>query len=266
LLEGTLPAAGEGEFTKLDEAIAVKLMFTEINRLRADEGVPLLALDTNLSVLCREHSRDMAEGGYFSHINPDGLDANDRVRHAGLNCLVTENIGVYRTDDIPLGNIISDLMASLYESELHRENMLNPQVTHVGIGFYQDIDGAPDIFDDNHSEQNGGYGVVFVTQNFYRREISKSEPSKLPAEVNTGQEVKLSIRTVNHFDSLSLHFERDGFFTEEYLVQVKPKRSKEYSCKVRFAERGRWACQVVGVYDPVRGLARGIGQMEFVVQ
>jgi len=264
---GSGPVISAEEYIKLDESRAVTLMLNEINRLRAVEGLGPLTLSPELSAVCRRHSKDMAERDYFSHLDPDGLDANDRVRQAGLSCLVSENIGVYRTDRIPMGRIISDLMDSFYKSELHRANMLNPYLTHVGIGFYQDACGASSIFgDDENRSENKGYGVIFVTQDFFHLEITKTEPAALPARVPAGQEVELKIGTASDFDYLSLHFERDGFFTEEYLVQLDPEDSREYGCTVRFAQRGRWACHVTGIYDQVHGLSRGIGQMEFVVQ
>ena len=84
---------------------------------------------------------DMAQRNFFNHLDPDGFDGNDRVRQAGMHCLVTENIGVYRTSLIPISHIVDDLMTSFYNSELHRANILNPDITHVGIGFYQDTNG-----------------------------------------------------------------------------------------------------------------------------
>lgn len=267
LVGGIQPAVAEGEFAKFDEARAVQMMLAEINAIRADAGLRELTLDPPLSSVSRMHSRDMAERNYFGHLSPEGLHANDRVRKAGLNCLVTENIGVYRTGYIPISRIVDDLMTSFYDSDLHRVNLLDPEITHVGIGFFQDSNGMSNIFDDGEGPKSTeGYGVIFVTQNFYRREISRTEPASLPARVTHGEEIKVTIKTLSDFDSLSLQFEREGFFTEEYLVRVKPERFREYKCTVRFAEKGSWACQVVGLYDTGHVSCRGIGQMEFVVQ
>ena len=260
-------AVGEDEYIKLDETRAVSLMLNEINHLRANEGLGALALSAELSGVCRKHSKDMAERDYFGHLDPDGRDANDRVRQGGLSCLVSENIGVYRTDRIPLERVISDLMDSFYKSELHRANMLNPNLTHVGIGFYQNVQGSTSIFgDDENPMESKGYGVIFVTQDFFHLEITNTEPATLPAQVPAGEDVEVKIKTASDFDFLSLHFERDGFFTEEYLVQLTPEDAREYACTVRFAQSGRWACHVSGTYDEANGLSRGIGQMEFLVE
>jgi hypothetical protein len=266
-LIGAKPVSGDSDFIKFDEARAVRLMHKEINRVRIDAGLRPVALDSTLSKLSREHSKDMAERDFFGHFDPEGKGANDRVRKAGFNCLVTENVGVYRADGAWLGQVVRDLMDGFLGSEMHRANILNPDITHVGIGFYQDVSGRSTIFGDEKDLWAGeGYGTIFVTQNFYRMEISGTEPALLPAEVNAGEELELSIMTVNEFDALSLHFKKEAFFSEEYFVRAEPRSANEYICRWSFPEQGSWSCKVVGVYDPTPGLARGIGQMEFVVE
>ncbi len=264
---GIRTASSEVEYVKFDEVRATQLMLSEINRMRTDAGLGTVVLDPELSVVSRANSLDMAQRSFFNHINPDGLDANARVRRWGLNCIVSENIGVYRTSMISISRIIDDLMTSFYNSQSHRVNLLDPDATHVGIGFYQDAGGVSDIFDDgDNAKPVEGYGTIFVTQNFYRREIARTEPATLPAQVATGEEVEVTISTLSDFDALSLQFEREGLFSEEYLVRIRPEISREYKCKVRFAEEGRWACHVIGLFDSGQVACRGIGQMEFVVK
>lgn len=261
------PASGEAEFIKLDESQSVLLMLGEINEVRMDAGLDPVILDPGLSRVCRVHSQDMVKRDFFGHFDPDGLCANDRVRRAGLNCIVTENVGVYRADGASLPRLVSDLMDGFRDSAPHLRNILDPCVTHVGIGFCQDADSDTTIFGRNEdSKRLSGYGTIFVTQNFYGHEIFETEPSVLPAEVLAGEELELSIKTVNDFDVLSLHFEKESFFSEEYFVRAEPRAEREYKCNWRFPEEGRWTCRVIGIYDPAAGLARGIGQMEFVVE
>jgi hypothetical protein len=264
---GAKPVSGEKDVLKLDEALAVKLMLDEINGMRADAGLDPVELDTELSVISRAYSRDMAERDFFGHYDPDGQGANDRVREAGLRCLVTENVGVYRSDSSTLVQTVSDLMNGFYDSGAHRANILDPDATHIGIGFYQDSTGLSTIFrpSENRAPKQG-YGTIFVTQNYYRLEIYETQPSILPAEVIAGVDIELNIKTVTEFDMLSLHFEKQDFFSEEYYVKAERGEENEYSCRWRFPENGQWTCRVIGVTDPERGLARGIGQMGFVVE
>ena len=241
-------------------------MLQEINQLRADVGLRMLTIDFNLSKVARKHSINMAERDFFGHLDPDGFDANNRVRKAGMNCVVGENVGVYRTNNRSIHRVVFDLMDSFYKSESHRENILNPDFTHIGIGFYHGESSHSSIFDSEIDDINSTeFGVIFVTQNFYRYEITETEPDLLPTELNVGDEVHLSIRTVEEFDILTLHFEREGFFTEEYWVRTSMNESNTYSCRVKFSEKGRWACKVIAVTDSSKGLTRAIGQMEFVV-
>ncbi len=266
-LTGAKPASGEKDVLKLDEARAIQLMLDEVNSLRADEGLDPVELDVELSAVSRLHSRDMAERDFFGHFDPDGGGANDRVREAGLKCLVTENVGVYRADNTTLVKTVSDLIDGFDESRAHRSNILDPHATHLGIGFYQDSSGLSTIF--GPSERRApkqGYGTIFVTQNFYRLEIYETEPADLPAEVMVGEDLELNIKTVTEFELLSLHFEKQGFFSEEYYINAEPREEKEYSCSWSFPEDGRWTCRVIGITDPERGVARGIGQMGFVVE
>ena len=264
---GAKPASGEREFLKFDEARAVRLMIDEINSIRTDAGLEPVELDTGLSVVGRAHSHDMAERDFFGHFDPDGKGANDRVRGAGLKCLVTENIGVYRADNATPSKAVSDLMDGFYDSGPHRANLMDANSTHVGIGFYQDASGVSTIFGPSEKRApKQGYGTIFVTQNFYRLEIYETEPADLPAEVYVGEDLELNFKTVNEFDMLSLHFEKQDFFSEEYYVKAEQKDEKDYACRWSFPEDGRWTCRVIGITDPEHGVARGIGQLEFHVE
>ena len=49
-------------------------------------------------------------------------------------------------------------------------------------------------------------------------------------------------------------------------VKAEQKEEKEYACRWSFPEDGRWTCKVIGITDPERGFARGIGQLEFHVE
>jgi hypothetical protein len=69
----------------------------------------------------------MVESGFFGHVSPSTGDPSARVRAAGLRFpVVAENVGVGRSS--------RDVHHALLESPGHRGNMLNPKLTHVGIG------------------------------------------------------------------------------------------------------------------------------------
>src|SRR5215471_7859695 len=64
-----------------------------INDARKANGRGLLQLNEKLSDVARTHSEDMAKAGYFSHTDPAGRSASQRVERAGIACRVTgENL------------------------------------------------------------------------------------------------------------------------------------------------------------------------------
>ena len=56
------------------------------NEARRRQGVGPLAWDARLAPVAAAHSRDMARRGFFDHVSPEGADANDRARRAGVRC------------------------------------------------------------------------------------------------------------------------------------------------------------------------------------
>lgn len=100
-----------------------------INAARADAGLAPLALDATLSRMAQGHACDMADRGYFDHTAPDGSGLFDRARRAGLSgfCHLAENIARGQRD-------IPTVMAIWLRSAGHRANLLDPALTHVGLG------------------------------------------------------------------------------------------------------------------------------------
>ncbi|TDD66979.1 hypothetical protein E1262_20355 [Jiangella aurantiaca] len=59
---------------------------------REEAGCPALRIDPRLTVAAREHSEDMRERLYFSHVNPDGETPQDRAADEGYTAPVGENL------------------------------------------------------------------------------------------------------------------------------------------------------------------------------
>lgn len=106
---------------------------------RADAGVPPLEVDATLSDVARAHGRDMVEHGFVGHRSPTTGSAADRVRAAGARAtLVLENIG--------RGYGARGIHRGLMGSPGHRANLLNPEVTHLGIGVVAEPEGDRTAF------------------------------------------------------------------------------------------------------------------------
>ncbi|MCY0990077.1 CAP domain-containing protein [Nannocystis sp. ILAH1] len=113
-----------------------------INAARADGAdcgsmgsfgpAPALSMDVRLHCAARKHSQDMAERGFFDHVNPDGQDPFDRLDEAGYTgwAVAGENIAAGSEDP---GMTVQGWL----DSDGHCANLMNPQYTHTGVGFYE---------------------------------------------------------------------------------------------------------------------------------
>ncbi len=98
-----------------------------LNESRESVGAPPLARADELDAVGLAHSRDMVDHGFVGHDSPTTGGAPDRVRRAGLDSgLILENIG--------RGYSAQEIHRGLMSSPAHRANILNPDVTHVGVG------------------------------------------------------------------------------------------------------------------------------------
>jgi len=229
-----------------DEDQAEFLMLQSINTIRYNEHLPLLSLDDNLSIASRRHSLDMAAQDYFGHFSPDGESPDDRAREIGLPNPIQENIGIIRTFGQSLEEVINALMDGFMESPEHRANLLDPDLTHVGIGFYQDLDGT------NHRLTAGndpdsiyrGFGTVLVVQDFYRRRVTLLEPSPYDGWTKSGEFVTMRLDFVDDVDDAFLRIEPDDEPREAFDVPMS-NGSEGYIARFAIENEGRFR---IGIY------------------
>ena len=111
-----------------------------LNAERAAAGLPALAVDGNLVSIGRIRSGDMAARGYFSHTSPDGQSAFTLLDQWGiLYSWAGENLA---RNNYPLEETVAVSIRDLMASPPHRENMLNPNYTRVGVGYAEDGSGV----------------------------------------------------------------------------------------------------------------------------
>ena len=101
-----------------------------INRERANYGIRPLEWDYSLADVARNHSMDMARRGFFAHVCPSGRNSMGRVRDANIPFrFFAENLSMgQRTPEA--------VVTSLMNSPGHRANILNGNMTHIGVGIY----------------------------------------------------------------------------------------------------------------------------------
>lgn len=162
--------AGPGEAGD-DDAVEEALL-QEINRERAEAGVPPVARMESLDEVARLHSVDMRDNEFVGHASPTTGGAAERTARAGLQTgLVLENIG--------RGYGAAEIHRGLMGSPGHRANLLNPDVTHVGIGVVNEPEGDRRAFLATE---------VFVRMN--RAQDLSDAASRLVAMINEGRRAR----------------------------------------------------------------------------
>jgi uncharacterized protein YkwD len=110
-------------------------LFALLNESRRAFGRAPLVRESAIDRVAAAHSRDMVASGFVGHVSPTTGNPTDRVSRAGLRSgLVLENIGrAYGARSLHEG---------LLESPGHRATLLNPDVTHVGLGVVAEPEGS----------------------------------------------------------------------------------------------------------------------------
>ncbi len=116
-------------------------IFELVNRERREFGLPPVAWDERAASVARAHSEDMQAHDFVGHVSQQTGAPSDRARAAGLaSPLLLENVALARSAD--------EAHAGLMNSPGHRANILNPEVTHVGIGVVMPATGgvSPELY------------------------------------------------------------------------------------------------------------------------
>lgn len=117
-------------------------MLVLLNREREERGLRPLKVDSELTEVARNHSKDMFLRGYFSHYSIEKKDPFDRMRSAGVKFSTAG-------ENLALAQNLTMAHTGLMNSPGHKANILQPAFGRVGIGI---LDG-------------GIYGLM-ITQNF----------------------------------------------------------------------------------------------------
>ncbi|QXD16866.1 hypothetical protein GQ464_007985 [Rhodocaloribacter litoris] len=147
-----------------DAAALERRIHERVNEVRARHGLARLDWSASLLPVARAHSEDMARRGYFAHVNPEGEDAGDRARRAGVSLVHTaasyatlgigENLSLmhryaeYRIYDEGTrrryvfswrspDEIARQVVASWLQSPGHRANLLSPIYAAEAIGVFR---------------------------------------------------------------------------------------------------------------------------------
>ncbi len=107
----------------------------QLNASRREAGLPALTVNPKLTEAARKHSEIMAEQQKLMHVLPGEDAVAKRLADTGLRFNRSgENVG-YNTD-------FNGVHEGFMNSPPHRENILSPDYTEVGIGVVHDDKGV----------------------------------------------------------------------------------------------------------------------------
>ncbi len=109
-----------------------------LNRLRAGQRLPALALSPRLSAIAREHAMQLLLERHAVHRTRAGGTLVDRLSRAGLPfARALENVALSPSPEAAHDRFV--------ESPGHRVNLVDPDVTQVGIGVAMERGASEDI-------------------------------------------------------------------------------------------------------------------------
>jgi uncharacterized protein YkwD len=136
-------------------------VLVKVNRLRAQHGLPPMRYSRKLAAAANQHSREMAQVGYFSHNSADGTAFWRRIEgfytsDGYRSWAVGENL-LWSSPDVDAASAVKLWM----NSPEHRENLLNRSWREIGLAAVHS-DSAPGTYH--------GLGVTIVTADFGARQ------------------------------------------------------------------------------------------------
>lgn len=103
-------------------------LLDEVNRERSARGLRTLLIDPKMVAIARRHSQEMVSSNYFAHDSPANGSLLDRVTSTGANGWIVAG------ENLAGAASVDSAHQAVLGSPPHKENMLDPRYTHVGIG------------------------------------------------------------------------------------------------------------------------------------
>ena len=160
----------DGQFAEVRQTILER-----VNQFRQSEDRSPVKVDQTLQQTAAKFAEYMARTGKYGH-RADGRSPAERATAEGYEyCIVLENIA-YRTGRLGAIELGEHFFEGWRDSPEHRRNMLNPNVTQMGVGLAKTSDDE----------------TVFAVQMFGRPE---SEQLKISITNRSDAEVKLAVES-----------------------------------------------------------------------
>ncbi|MFP3387178.1 CAP domain-containing protein [Brevibacillus sp. SIMBA_040] len=114
---------------QVDASTVGKQVTDLVNQERAKAGLKPVELDASLNKVAQAKAADMSNNNYFDHTSPTYGSPFDMMKQFGVSYMTAgENIAMgQRTAE--------EVMNQWMNSEGHRQNIMNPSFTKIGVGF-----------------------------------------------------------------------------------------------------------------------------------
>ncbi len=112
-------------------------IFYFTNEIRRRSGLRPLAQEGTLSAIAQAYSNDMLRRGFFSHTNPEGLTVKERLSPYFSGSIRSWGENIWEGSNLSVANreaLARYIMNSWMSSSGHRENILDADYTHLGVG------------------------------------------------------------------------------------------------------------------------------------
>jgi uncharacterized protein YkwD len=113
--------------TLVPDPDAEQEMLKLVNGERTSRGLPALELDPRLVPIARQHSEEMFRLKYFGHQSPVAGSPFDRLAAAKITY-------TRAGENLAYAHSVAVAHRGLMDSQGHRENILRPEFTRIGIG------------------------------------------------------------------------------------------------------------------------------------
>ena len=175
LVAGLVARESDGSFLS---AVIASDVVSFTNTQRHDAALGTLHENVLLDTAAQAKALDMASKGYFAHVAPDGTLPWTWIASSGYEYQYAgENLAVRFSN-------AQDVVAAWMASPTHRDNLLKPVYTDVGVGVAQGL--------------YQGQPATYVVQ-FFATPAHPTLPVRDAAAVTLAQPVQSLIQSVNRF-------------------------------------------------------------------
>lgn len=123
------PAANTPAQTSSEVSQFEKQVIDLINAERTKQGLKALQTDNQLSKVAGLKSQDMNDKNYFDHNSPTYGSPFDMMKQFGVSYS-------YAAENIAMGQRTpQEVVQAWMNSQGHRQNIMNPNFTHTGVGY-----------------------------------------------------------------------------------------------------------------------------------